>query len=106
MTDLSSAATFSRACWRAWSLTSARLVSSTLIIRSPQSSIAKGNLGGVRMVRFAVLSDDGSAVELRSECVGERIRSTVAVLDGLDQIVLGQLKPFCDSLAGFGERPL
>jgi len=58
------------------------------------------------MVRFAVLTDDGSAVELRSECVGERIRSTAAVLGGLDQIVLGQLKPFCDTLAGFDERPL
>ena len=34
------------------------------------------------------------------------IRSTVAVLGGLDQIVLGQLKPFCDSLAGFSERAL
>jgi hypothetical protein len=34
------------------------------------------------------------------------MRSTAAVLGGLDQIVFRQLKPLCDTLAGFDERPL
>lgn len=58
------------------------------------------------MVGLARLRDPSGGITLLGERIGKRICLAVAVLGGLDQILLCQLEPLSLALAALDERPL